>query len=247
MNCVSVFLPRIIRCFLLLRYYYGRMFISLLISLLAAGCGAPKISQYRANDFNSYSNQLEKSDLHVAVQPMTNEEEQEKYFGVVLTESGVLPIYVIAENRNPSHRFMLRDDHILLRNEITKNYFPKPLLTDAADDSHLEGAKKSSLIAGNVALLATAGLASAPLLFTSLSLARNSEKVKIIQDNMFDKTFFTQIILPSKTAGGFAYFKISDTKIDLSNLNGEMKNLALIIQVTDESEESTCDFQFDLP
>lgn len=48
-------------------------------------------------------------------------------------------------------------------------------------------------------------------------LARNSEKVKSIQDNMFDKTLFTQTIFPGKRASGFAFFKIADNKIDMSN------------------------------
>jgi hypothetical protein len=158
----------------------------------------------------------------------------------VLTDVGILPVYVIAENRSTSHRFMLRDDDILLRNKITNNSYPKPLQTDTADDSHLEGVKRASLIAGNVLL-------SAPLLFTSLGLARNSERVKVIQDNMFDKTFYTQSISPGKTTGGFAYFKISDGKIDPSSVNDKMKDLVLAIQATNEHTQSACDFQFDLP
>lgn len=224
-----------------LRRYCAVMIILSFLSMQMAGCGgAMKFPPYSANAFNSYGNQAAKNDLAIAVQPMTEKEAQETYFGVVLTDAGILPVYVLAENRNASHRFMLRDDHILLRNKITNDAYPKPLLTDAADDSHLEGAKSTALIVGNILL-------SAPFLFTSLGLARHSEKVKSIQDNMFDKTLFTQTISPGKTAGGFAYFKIADGKIDLSDANNGFNNLALDIQVIDEGAQSTCDFQFALP
>jgi hypothetical protein len=235
-----IYSPRKIRKQRRCMYYCSVIILLSFFSMQITGCGSVKISTYCPNAFNSYGNQAEKNDLHIAIQPMTNKEEQETYFGVVLTDAGILPVYIIAENRNASHRFMLRDDRILLRNKMTNAEYPKPLLTDAADDSNLEGAKRTALIAGNLLL-------SAPLLFTSLGLARHSEKVKTIQDNMFDKTLFTQTILPGKTAGGFAYFKITDGKIVPSGGNDGMNNLALAIQVIDESTQSACDFQFALP
>lgn len=219
------------------RFYCAVLLIVSFLSTQMTGCGgAKKFPPYPV----TYGNQAIKSELSIAVKPMTDKDEQDTYFGVVLTDAGILPVYVVAENRNASHRFMLRDDHILLRNKITNDTYPKPFLTDAADDSHLEGTKNTALIVGNILL-------SAPFLFASLGLARHSEKVKSIQDNMFDKTIFTQTILPGKTASGFAYFKIADGKIDLSNGNNMMKNLLLAIQVTDEGAQSACDFQFDLP
>lgn len=211
----------------------------LFMGVQMTGCGAIKTQPYHADPFASYGNQTAKNDLHIAIQPMIDKDEQEKYFGVVLSDAGILPIFVFAENRNVSNRFMFRDDHIELRNKITNARYPKPLLTDASDDSHLEGTKKTALIAGNVLL-------SAPLLFASLGLARNSEKVKSIQDNMFEKTLFSQTILPGKTANGFAYFKIADSSIDLSSVKSMMRNLVLAIQVTDMGAQSVCDFQFSL-
>ncbi len=223
-----------------LRFYFAVMTMLSFFAMQMAGCGgARKLPPYPANAFDSYSNKAAKNDLNIAIQPLTDKEEQETYFGVVLTDAGILPVYVMAENRNAAHRFMLRDDHILLRNRTTHDTYPKPLLVDAADDSHLEGAKHTSLILGNILL-------SAPFLFTSLGLARNSEKVKSIQDNMFDKTLFTQTISPGKRASGFAYFKIADGKIDLANSNNVMKDLVLSIQTTDEAGHSTDSFEFEL-
>lgn len=223
------------------RFYIVVMIILSFSSMQIEGCvGAKKLPPYPVNAFNSFSNQAAKKDLNIAIQPMTDKEVQETYFGVVLTDVGILAVYILAENRNASHRFMLRDDHILLRNKITNDTYPKPFLTDAADDSHLVGVKRTSLIAGNILL-------SAPLLFTSLGFARNSEKIKSIQDNMFDKTLFTQTIPPGKTASGFAYFKIADGKIDLSNANNMMRTLVMAIQVTDEGAQSVSDFLFDFP
>jgi hypothetical protein len=241
MNCENAFFSLLKIRAPHLRFYHTGIIILFLIGMQVAGCAPAKIQPYNANPINTYSKHVTINDLYIAIEPMSNREEQEKCFGVVLTDMGTLPVYIIAENRSVSRRFMLRDDRISLRNKKTNNLLAKPLQTDAADDSHLEGMKRTALISGNVLL-------SAPLLFTSLGFARNSEKVKVIQDNMFDKTLYTQTVLPGKTAAGFAYFKIADGKIDFSNTNNDsMQNLALGIQVTDEGEQSPCDFEFDLP
>jgi hypothetical protein len=138
---------------------------------------------------------------------------------------GILPVFIIAENRSASQRFMLRDDLISLQNKTTKQIFPKALKTDAADDSDLEGTRRVSEFLGSILL--------------SLALAKNSVDTKAIQDNLFDKTLYTQTVLPGKTAEGFAFFKLSDSKINL-------KDLLLRVQATDEGAQSTHSFEFGL-
>jgi hypothetical protein len=71
--------------------------------------------------------------------------------------------------------------------------------------------------------------------FLSLALAKNSVDTKAMQDNLFDKTLYTQTVLPGKTAEGFAYFKLSDSKTNVSENKINLKNLLLCIQATDEA------------
>jgi hypothetical protein len=202
------------------------------MSMLVTGCAPMKIPPYKADALNTYKNQAAKNDLHIAVQPMTDKEQQEKYFGVVLTDAGVLAVFIIAENHSASQRFMLRDDLISLQNKATKQIFPKPLKTDVADDSDLESTRRTSEFLGSILL--------------SLALAKNSVDTKAIQDNLFDKTLYTQTILPGKTAEGFAFFKLSDSKINVSHNKINLKDLLLRIQATDEVTQSIHSFEFGL-
>src|SRR4030042_1076576 len=121
------------------------------MSMQMTGCVAPmKIPPYKADAFSTYRNQVAKNDLRIAIQPMTDKEQQEKYFGVVLTDVGVLAVFIIAENRSASQRFMLRDDLISLQNRTTKQIFPKPFNTDVADDTHLESPRRVSEFGGAI-------------------------------------------------------------------------------------------------
>jgi hypothetical protein len=198
--------------------------------MLMTGCAPVKIPPYKANAFNTYKNQVAKSDLHIAIEPMTDKEQQEKYFGLILTDAGVLPVFIVVENRSASQRFLLRDDLIILQNKTTKQVFPKSLKTDVADDTDLEGTRRVSEFLGSV--------------FLSLALAKNSVDTKAIQDNLFDKTLYTQTVLPGKTVEGFAYFKLSDSKTNISENKINLKDLLLRIQATDEATQSTHNFEF---
>jgi len=219
--------------------WWGIVILSFM-SMQMTGCVAPmRIPPYKADAFDTYKNQVGKNDLHIAVCPMTDKEQLEKYFGVVLTDVGVLAVFIIAENRSASQHFMLRDDLISLQNKTTKQILPKPFQTDVADDSNLEGTRRASLIVSNV-LLSPAAIG------LSLALAKHSVDTKAMQDNLFDKTLYTQTVLPGKTAEGFAFFKLSDSKIDLSEKKVNLKDLLLRLQATDEGTQLTYDFEFSL-
>ena len=228
---------RLVRLFSATAFQYFRVYcwgivILSFMSMEVTGCAPMKIPPYKADAFNTYKNRVGKNDLHIAVQPMTDKEQQEKYFGVVLTDVGVLAVFSIAENRSASQRFMLRDDLISLQNKTTKQIFLKPLKTDVADDSDLEATRRGSEFLGSI--------------FLSLALAKNSVDTKAIQDNLFDKTLYTQTVLPGKTAEGFAFFKLWDSKIALSDNKTSLEDLLLRIQATDEGTQLTDDFEFGL-
>jgi hypothetical protein len=200
------------------------------LSIQVTGCAPMKIPPYKADAFNTYKNQVAKNNLYIAVSPMTDEEQQKKYFGVVLADVGVLPVFIIAENRSASQRFLLRDDLISLQNKATKGTFSKPKNTDVADDSDLESTRRGAEIASNVLL-------SGGAIILSLALAKNSVDTKAIQDSLFDKTLYTQTVLPGKTVEGFAYFRLSDKKTNLHDL-------LLRIEASEEGTQEKHSFEF---
>jgi len=223
---------------------WGMVILSI-ISMQVMGCAPMKIPPFKAEAFDTYKNQVAKDDLHIAVWPMTDKEQQEKCFGVALADMGVLPVLIIAENRSASQRFMLRDDLISLQHKTTKQIFPQAFQTAPADDSQHEGARTASGALSAASLL-TVPIAGLPFVFLSLGLAKSSENAKAIQDSLFDKTLFTQTVLPGKTAEGFAYFKLADGKINLSDDKTNLKELLLRVQATDEGAQSTHSFEFGL-
>jgi hypothetical protein len=215
------------------------------VSMEVTGCAPLKIPPFKAEPFDTYKNQVAKNDLHIAVWPMTDKDQQEKCFGAALADMGVLPVLIIAENRSASQRFMLRDDLILLQHKTTRQIFPQAFQTAPADDSQHEGARTASGALTATSLLVVP-IASLPFVFLSLGLAKSSENAKAIQDSIFDKTLFTQTVLPGKTAEGFAYFKLADGKIDLSDGKINLNELLLSVQASDESAQSIQSFEFGL-
>lgn len=189
------------------------------------GCAPMTIPAYKAEPFDTYKNQRSWNNLHIAVMPMTDKEEQKKYFGKALNKEGILPVFIIAENRSSSQRFMLRDNLISLKQKTSDGRLAKPSQKDAADDSDLEGLRGASQLVGSV--------------FLSLALAKNSVDTKAIQDSMFDKTLYTQSVLPGKTAEGFAFFKLPDDKMN-------MEGLLLHIQASDMDTKAVYTFEFAL-
>ena len=218
---------RLFRLLTATAFQYFRVYcwgiVILFISMQVTGCAPMTIPAYKADAFNTYKNQMAKNDLHIAVLPMTDKEEQKKYFGTVLSDVDVLAVFVIAENRSTSQRYLLRDDLISLQNKTTKETFPKPLKTNIADDSDLEGARRVSEFLGSIAV--------------SLALAKNSVDTKAIQDNMFDKTLYTRTVLPGKTVEGFAFFKLSDKKMNLNDL-------LLRVETSEDGAQLTHSFEF---
>jgi hypothetical protein len=223
--------------------YWRSIVVLSLITAQVAGCAPTKFPPYKADSFDSYKNQMAKDDLHIAVCPMTDKEQQEKYFGAALTDMGVLPVLIIAKNQSVSQRFMLCDDRISLQHKTTKQIFPQAFQTAPADDSQHEGARTASG-ALTAASLLTVPIAGLPFVFLSLGLAKSSENAKAIQDSIFDKTLFTQSVLPGRSAEGFAYFKISENKIDDTDNKIELKDLLLSLQATDEGTQAAESFEF---
>ena len=109
----------------------GIIIISFL-SLQVMGCAAMQLSPYQNKPFSSFTNTMPKDNLNIAVQPMTDKAEQEKYFGRVLTDEAILPVFIIAENRHSSKSFILNTDLIILQDKVTKTPCPRPVKTDAA-------------------------------------------------------------------------------------------------------------------
>jgi hypothetical protein len=230
---------RLFRLFSANNFRKFRLFCSgiLIISFMSVqimGCSTINLPAYKGNSFNSYKNVIPKNDLHIAVQPMMDKAEQEKYFGRVMTDMGILPVFIIVENRSPSQSFVLNGDLVSLRSKNNKDTFPRPLKTDVADTAGGE----TMITVGSFSII-LAPLIIGLVLFIVLN--QNGGKMirdaEIIHHSLVDKTLYTRTISPGKTVEGFVYFK-------LPNNEANIKELSLLVQAAELGTQSTHNFEF---
>ena len=205
----------------------GIIIISFL-SLQVIGCAAMQLSPYQSKPFSSFTNTMPKDNLNIAVQPMTDKNEQEKYFGTALTDKGILPVFIIAENHHSSKSFILNSDLVTLQNKITKTTYPRPVKTDAASTAGGE-ALQFVLILGPALL---------PMLIAAYGRKEIADAT-VTYHGLVDKGLYTHTISPGKSVEGFVYFKLPDSKVDL-------KDLSLIVQASELGTKTVQNFEFTL-
>ena len=202
----------------------GIIIISFL-SLQVIGCGAMQLSPYQNKPFSSFTNTMPKDNLNIAVQPMTDKNEQENIFGTVLTDEGILPVFIIAENRHSSKSFILNTDLIILQDKVTKTPCPRPVKTDAANT------------AGGEAMAVVSLLLISPLL--GMLAQKTIADATVIHQGLVDKGLYTHTISPGKSVKGFVYFKLPDSKVNL-------KDLSLVVQASELGTKTAQNFEFAL-
>src|SRR5690349_496144 len=89
----------------------------LAIAALASGCVSVKKVQTDKPD--TYAQHQEKKGLTIAVKPFTDEKEVRDTFKMNLLSKGLLPILVVAENRNPSSSFQIAKEDVFVLNELS--------------------------------------------------------------------------------------------------------------------------------
>jgi len=193
----------------------GFVIISFL-GMQVMGCAPVQLSQYKAGEFSSYKNVKANNGLHVAVQPITDKDEQEKYFGRGLTDQGVLPVYVTAENRNPSGSYVLSTETISLFTIDKKQACARAAREDVADPNvgNIVGWIGMPFCLGGVTVIVT-------LIFLSVgaSLTRNA---LMTQSSITRNDLYTRTISPGQSVNGFVFFKLPD---------GKMKSQELLLSV----------------
>lgn len=86
------------------------------LALLTSGCTTPPhVEPYRVQTFEQYKNVQIQDGVAVAVYPMNNSQEVEKHFGNDILSEGVLPVYVLVENRHATSSFVVSGDKVNLQ------------------------------------------------------------------------------------------------------------------------------------
>jgi hypothetical protein len=182
------------------------LFLALLV---LNACASITFADYRAKTLSDYRLVQENGGLAVAVEPLTSPKEVERYFGVDLLATGILPVFVLAENRSASAKYVLEKDKFTLTVDGERLTAP-----GSRQDSKREGEVKQ-WIGGIGSILVSPVLL--PVYFAGLADMRDANDIK---HNLLSKELQRKIIIPGARAQGFVYFQIRDAARGPANTRG---------------------------
>ena len=199
---------------------------ALFLMLLLPSCTTLELPDYPAQSFDRFPLSLTKAGLTVAVQPLTDVEEQNKYFGTDLVSNGILPVFVVAHNQS-SFSFLLQKDSFSLGSK-------KPL-ADSTSDREKFGSETGAKTVG----LIGAVLIALPLQFLAGKMGSDAT---VIKQNFLIKELQTKTLSSGKTAQGFVYFKLHNEPIAQDQWHIHLKSSELQSKQTHTFDYS---FQWD--
>ena len=206
-----------------------------LVCFQVAGCTPMQLAQYQARDLGTYNHLKSNNGLQVVVHPITDKDEQDKYFGTHLTDKGVLAVYVRAENHNPMNSFVLSGDKIALVNLSSKESLEKANKEDAADPAVGRTLAQVSVIA-----IWFSALILVPLAAVAAGVgSQMAVNAAMVQYGVASSELFTRTVSPGKSVDGFVFFKIPDKKINPNEF-------LLSVQAIELGASATHNFEFAL-
>jgi len=215
--------------FTIFRIVLGRWKLLLsacLFSLGLSGCATMEIPDYPKVPVATYKNMTTIDGLHISAQAMTDKAELNKYFGTDLSVHNVVPIHLIAENKNLSTSFIIAKDKMSFRHRSTTD----SLTTGGrVDGKSVKG--EVLTIGGAVSLVAVPILAPA-LIFSGFKEISNAAVVK---HNFAAKELQARTLSPGKSIDGFVYFTFPEG-------SGSVQNWQLLVQVNNLSSKKTQEF-----
>ena len=195
--------------------------IIVLVTGLMAGCMTMDIPADKIQPLSAYPVKLEQQGLTIAVNAL-NKKEIDAVFGTNLLDDGILPVLVVAENRNPSTSFVL-----------PKN---KVVVADAnAVSSGKTGVGQTKEAVGDT-LSAAGVLLMSPLALVGTKLSSDAGTVS---HGMGLKELQSHTVDPGQQVHGYVYVPIS------KEARGKQVNLRAIIEATDTSNFKS--MTFDIP
>jgi len=180
------------------------------LALLVHGCSAIQLPEYTIQPFDNYESKEIKEDLAIAIQPFTSREDVEKQFGTNLLSGGILPVFLIAENRSSGSSYVLSKDRVALLPGLIpsdRTWIRERLKSDNISDVLTLGAFAS--LAGGIAAPGV-NVLSLPLVFVSNKMEADANAIKY---NLAIKELHTRTVSAGRSVSGFAYFKMPEKGI----------------------------------
>ena len=202
-------------------------FMCIFIAVLSLhACTTMKIPDYPKSSVNSLPNSITIDGLTIAVQPVTNKEDLEKYFGTDLYSLKIVPIYIVAENANATSSFLLSKEKVSLQNKKVTSSLTEGARTKGKSATG-EGMEIASLVFAG-------GLAGLALERVGMKMVSDAEVVKC---NLGAKEMQTRTVSPGKSVDGFVYFKLPDE-------GGGLENWIILIEAKELGSGTIHQFKF---
>ncbi len=164
-----------------------------LTGVFLIGCSTTELPQYHAQPFDTYEFSESNQGLAIALHPLTNQDESEKYFGQNLLTYNILAIFIVAENKSTTSTFLLSNENFQLGGGNAGGPSEDPEVTTPHPGAVLS-------------------LGAFPILLP-LAGAMLSEAAEI-EHNFLAKEFQAETLSPGKKTEGFVYFQLPEKQED---------------------------------
>jgi hypothetical protein len=157
----------------------------------------------------------------------------------------IMPILVVAENRNANRSFiLLKDEALLLRQdaEIQSDEARKVHSGESRNAEGLAVAGGAVILTGPVLAVATGVFLNVPAVLIPLGLigAHSMVKARAVKQALVRNELRSETLSPGQVVHGFLYFQVKRGKERIGNLA-----VRLVVMSSPQNDRTT--FEFDLP
>ena len=158
----------------------------LILSISAALSGAASFPDYPVKAASEYPAAIEKSGYVVAAIPVEDRKDQRQYFGLDLRSRGLIPVFLVVENRTANKSVLLKKDSLM--------YSPA-----GKSGSTLPDASRSSRLDKTVT-----ALSYVPSVYTFMSVIASS-KNKERRQHLLETELQSATVSPGQSVHGFVF------------------------------------------
>ncbi|MCK5270152.1 MAG: hypothetical protein KAJ46_05175 [Sedimentisphaerales bacterium] len=193
--------------------------------LLINGCATLQFPDYSPQKSDQPQYSQVKDGVFIAIHPLVDKVEMEKYFKVDLLGDNILAVFITVENRTPSSSYIVSKDHLLLEN------------LGSGVNTDLENTQIGNDSKGQAVM--SLGVISA-VVFIPIG-AKMVSDAGMIRHNFLVKEIKTTTLFPGQQTNGFAYFKLPQ-----QSKNDNLLMLEINIKEIESGATKTFNFTFDL-
>jgi hypothetical protein len=175
------------------RARYRKVVLIGITSLLSA-CSAVQLPQMERQPAERYALSQAKEGLVIGLQPLTDPDDVERYFGGNLLDTNIFPVLVVAENHSPESSFVLSRDRVGV----------KGALTTIPSNDQIASPRAGEIVSTIGVALVIVPILSPPFTLTGLHMVSNAyaKQLNFVKNRLYGHT-----LPPGGQVSGFAFLE----------------------------------------